>query len=182
MESRAKLVGVSNPDWRNKRKWVVAFEVEANPESIEELEKKELKLTAKPYRQRRSLNANAYMWVLTDKIAEKTNETVDEAHKRHILTYSHTETIDDMPVTVTVRRDVDMDKVEGYWRHYYDSSDGKWRSYRMIKRSSHFDTKEMSNFLERIVEEAKELGIDTATPEELERMLKLYEQNQKRHN
>ena len=36
--------------------------------------------------------------------------------------------------------------------------------------SSTFDTKEMSVFLDGIVSECKELGIETATPDELERM------------
>lgn len=40
----------------------------------------------------------------------------------------------------------------------------------MIKGSSEYDTVEMSHFIDRIVEEAKELGIETATPDELERM------------
>ena len=40
----------------------------------------------------------------------------------------------------------------------------------MIKGSSEFDTSEMSYFIDQIVEEAQELGIETATPDELERM------------
>ena len=40
----------------------------------------------------------------------------------------------------------------------------------MIKGSSEYNTAEMSRFIDRIVEEAQELGIETATPDELERM------------
>lgn len=40
----------------------------------------------------------------------------------------------------------------------------------MIKGSSEYDTAEMAHFIDSIVEEAKELGIETSTPDELERM------------
>ena len=40
----------------------------------------------------------------------------------------------------------------------------------MIKGSSEYDSAEMAHFIDRIVEEAQELGIETATPDELERM------------
>ena len=40
----------------------------------------------------------------------------------------------------------------------------------MIKGSSEYDTKEMSHFVNIIVEKAKELGIDTMTPEEIRKM------------
>ena len=35
---------------------------------------------------------------------------------------------------------------------------------------NYYDTAEMSHFIDRIVEEAKELSVETATPDELERM------------
>lgn len=64
--------------------------------------------------------------------------------------------------------EVDMSKVDGHWKYIKDN--GKFASYLMIKGSSEYDTVEMSHFIDRIVEEAKELGIETATPDELERM------------
>mgnify|MGYP002522713106 CR=1 FL=1 len=36
--------------------------------------------------------------------------------------------------------------------------------------SSHYDTKEMSDFIDGIVSEAEELGIETETPDELARL------------
>ena len=71
-------------------------------------------------------------------------------------------------ITVTVRKEVDMSKIEGHWKYIKDN--GKFASYLMIKGSSEYDTAEMSHFIDRIVEEAKELGIETETPDELARM------------
>jgi hypothetical protein len=44
----------------------------------------------------------------------------------------------------------------------------------MIKGSSEYDTKEMSRFIDGIVAEAKELGIETLPPAELETMMKAW--------
>ena len=41
--------------------------------------------------------------------------------------------------------------------------------------SSHYDTEEMSIFIDGIVSEAEELGIQTKTPDELANMLSLWE-------
>jgi len=38
-----------------------------------------------------------------------------------------------------------------------------------------YDTKEFSVLLDEVITEAKELGIDTATPDEIERMKQEYE-------
>ena len=69
---------------------------------------------------------------------------------------------------MTVKKSVDMSKISGHWKYIKDN--GTFASYLMIKGSSEYDTAEMSHFIDRIVEEAKELGIETATPDELERM------------
>ena len=42
--------------------------------------------------------------------------------------------------------------------------------------SSTFDTEEMSRLINAIVEDCKELGIETRTPEEIENLLSLWEQ------
>jgi hypothetical protein len=67
-----------------------------------------------------------------------------------------------------VKSGVDMSKIEGHWKFY--KSNGKFDSYLMIKGSSKYDSAEMSKFIDQIIYEAKELGIETMTPAELERM------------
>lgn len=49
----------------------------------------------------------------------------------------------------------------------------------MIKGTSEYDTKEMSVFIDGVVSEAKELGIQTETPEEIERLKALWQTNEK---
>ena len=75
---------------------------------------------------------------------------------------------DDGYITVTVKSEVDMSKIDGHWKFY--KSNGKFSSYMMIKGSSQYDSAEMAKFIDHIVQEAKELGIETLTPDELARM------------
>ena len=71
-------------------------------------------------------------------------------------------------ITVTVKAEVDMSKIQGHWKFY--SGNGEFSAYLMIKGSSQYDSAEMAKFIDRIVDEAKELEIETLTPDELERM------------
>ena len=48
------------------------------------------------------------------------------------------------------------------------------RAYIAVKCSHLYDSKEMSDLIDGTVEEAKSLGIETATPEEIERMKLLW--------
>ena len=45
-----------------------------------------------------------------------------------------------------------------------------FKHYKVIRGQSAYDTKEMSTFIDGIVSEAKELDIETLTPDEIERM------------
>lgn len=132
-----------------------------------------MSIEAKKYRAKRSLDANAYAWVLFTKIAEVVRSSKDEIYENMLQKYGHLYKDDDGYVTITVRADVDMSKVQGHWKFY--KSNGKFSSYLMIKGSSEYDTAEMAKFIDAVVLEAKELGIETATPDEIERMKTLWQ-------
>lgn len=143
-------------------------------ESIRECEK--LSIEAKKYREKRSLDANAYLWILCTKIAEVVQSSKDEIYEEMLQKYGYIYQDEDGYITVTVKAEVDMSKIQGHWKHY--KSNGKFSSYLMIKGSSEYDTGEMAKFIDAVVLEAKELGIETATPEEIERMKSLWGSNQ----
>lgn len=59
-------------------------------------------------------------------------------------------------------------------RHFAEIGEGvvngkKFKHYRAIKGSSEYDSKEMSIFLEGIISECRDVGIETDTPEEVAR-------------
>ena len=152
-------------------KWLTTFETDELP-NYDDLKDSDLEIQIKEYRKRRSLNANAYFHVLAGKIAEATGQSHTEAHNHLIaeygqmdaevqniimddeIPYLRLETLHLRPTTAT--RMMDNGKL---YRVYY------------VMRGSHtYDTKEMARLIDGTVSEAKELGIETLTPDELERM------------
>ena len=169
MTFKGKLANVLR-DWKTS-KYSITFEVlEGNIEEIDGLQERELSIEVKKYHKKRSLNANEYLWVLCTKIAEVIKSSKDEVYKGMLNRYGYLYQDDDGYITITVKAEVDMDKIEGHWKLYKTSGDGKFKSYMIIKGTSKYDSKEMAHFIDMVVSEAKELGIETATPDEIERM------------
>lgn len=135
-------------------------------DSIKSLDKLDVK--AVKHREKRSLDANAYAWVLMSKIADALGTSKEEVYEVMLRRYGVLYEDEDGYITVTVSNKVDMSKVDGHWFLVRESE--KFKAYAMIKGSSQYDTKEMSHFIDGIVSEAKALGIETLTPIELEKM------------
>lgn len=173
MNCTGKIQNISK-DWQTGQ-FLITFAINESSvineiESLKDLEM--LNIEAKKYRAKRSLDANAYAWVLFTKIAEVVRSSKDEIYENMLQKYGYLYKDDDGHVTVTVRADVDMSRVQGHWKFY--KSNGKFSSYLMIKGSSEYDTAEMARFIDSVVLEAQELGIETATPDKIERMKALW--------
>ena len=120
----------------------------------------------------RSLNANAYFHELNDKLAE-VNRITSIAQKNMLLRdYG---TLDDEISLVIMRDDIDyLERSEIHLRPTSETRTGKdgqvGRIYRVIKGSHEYNTKEMSRLINGTVDECKQVGIETLTPDELHRM------------
>lgn len=80
-------------------------------EAYEELKGKEvLSLEIKPYRKKRSLDANAYYWVLLTKLAKVMNTSNAEMHNLMLIHYGEPEIIEGKPVYMTVPDTEDAEK------------------------------------------------------------------------
>ena len=126
-------------------------------------------------RKKRSLDANAYFWVLVGKIADKLRASKDEIYFEMLKKYGQS-------ITVTVRAGLDLSRAGfKYYELFKDGiSAGKpFEAYRVFIGSSQYDTREMSVLIDGVVQEANELGIETLTPLELAEILGRYEQEQK---
>lgn len=130
------------------------------------LSKSKVNFTFKKHREKRSLDANAYAWVLIGKIADVLREDKEAVYVNMLKHYGQS-------VIVTVANEVD---VKSYFKYYEPIFVGeKYTEYLVMKGSSEYDSKEMSILIDGIVQEAKELDIETETPENLERMKSLWE-------
>jgi hypothetical protein len=121
------------------------------------------------YKEKRSLNANNYAWKLITEIGNATRQSKEDVYFLMLKRYGQSE-------MVSVVADV---PVQHYFKHYEEAGEstlkGKlFKHYRVYKGSSEFDTKEMSIFIDGIVSEAKELDIETMTPNELAKMKSLW--------
>lgn len=124
------------------------------------------------YRKKRSLDANAYFHVLAGKIAEAVNSSKPSVKNSLLSKYGQYEIQDDSIVHLIIREDIDVSEMEEI--HLAATSavrtldDGKlYRVYRVIRGSHTYDSYEMSKLIEGTVSEAKDLGIETATPDEI---------------
>ena len=138
----------------------------------------ELKITKKRYK--RSLDANAYMWTIADKIAEVIHDTKENVYRsaiREVGVFSDVavQIGEPMAQLITAWSDNGIGWfVETFDTNLTDINGNKMRRIRLYKGSSRYDTKQMSRLIDYIVNEARNLGIETDTPEEIERMKVLW--------
>lgn len=137
-----------------------------------------IRLRFEKWRNKRSLNANAYFHLLVNKIAEKLKVSDSEVKIRLNLEYG-TPATDKNGNTVVIKlpKDVDIKQFYDYAKWIADKREpsGVETSYYIFYKQTHtLDTKEMSRLIDGTIQEAQALGIDTITPAEKEKMMKLY--------
>ena len=136
MNFTGKLVGVTHDWFSNKIK--LTFDIDQKPsEEINELLSfDKLSIEAKKWSKKRSLDANAYLWVLCTKIANhpQIKSSKDEIYEEMLQKYGYIYQDEDGYITVTVKSEVDMNKIAGHWKFY--KGNGQFSSYLMIKGSS----------------------------------------------
>ena len=118
------------------------------------------------HREKRSLNANAYLWKLVTEIGNILNKSKEEVYLQMLIDYGQSE-------MVSILSEID---VKGYFKYYKLAGtsilNGKeFNHYKIYKGSSEYNTKEMSILLNGVVQEAKNLGIKTKDDIELERLV-----------
>lgn len=175
MEFTGRAVGAVR-DYSSGR-FQITFEVNEESavrehyDSIKDLEKLSIKVVR--YRHKRSLDANAYAWQLMSKIADALHSSKEEIYEEMLRRYGQLYEDEEGVLTVTAKSTIDMSKTGDHWLRI--KGNDKFTAYAMIKGSSEYDTKEMSIFIDGVVYEAKELGIQTETPEEIERLKALWQ-------
>jgi hypothetical protein len=139
-------------------------------EEVNKLMNENLTVKIDKFRNKRSVNANNYSWVLISKIAEKMYPPMskEDTYLEMLKRYGQGTTI-----SVQTDKLPDVCRELDYWEEIGKGTvNGKaFTHLRMWVGSSKYDTKEMSIFIDGIVEEAQELGIETLTPDELSRMV-----------
>lgn len=116
----------------------------------------------KEYREKRSLNANAYFYVLQNKLAQVLNTSNDELHFELLKRYSD----------VTIIPIFDGNSIKGLCKYYEEYKTGEIKGipvtiYKVYRPSSEMDTKQFSRLLDGLISDCKEMEIETKTPDQL---------------
>ena len=119
----------------------------------------------KECKSKRSRSQNNYAWELITQIGNVLRKSKEEVYFQMLKDYGQSE-------IVSMLSSIDP---KGYFK-YYEAigtgivNDKEFTHYKIFKGSSEFDTKEMSIFIDGIVQEAEQLGIMTMTKEEIARL------------
>lgn len=127
----------------------------------------------KEYREKRSLTANSYYWVVLEKIAKSINSTKDLVHEQMLQDYGTLLTDADGNVEDFSSRffiDPIKTKIHCKYRGSSELNGETWYHYYFIKGSSSYDSKEFSALLNGAIYEANEMGLDVMTPAEAARL------------
>ena len=158
-----------NPD----RTFNVTVTVQADfRETFDRLKDKDLDIEIKQHKEKRSKSANAYFHVLVNKIAAELNEADETVKTRLVIEYGVVARDEDgLTIGFKLPAKVDVSKIYPYTRLFDQRTEGgkSFNCYLVLKPTHEMDTKEMARLIDGTISEAKELGIETDTPETLAR-------------
>ena len=136
---------------------------------VRKMKPKAYVLTVKEFRKKRSLDANAYAWVLIHALAKEIRIDPLEVYQQAVLAVGDNYT----PMCV---RQQDMERFVRSWESRGDgwqcvdrgqSSVEGCRTVFAYYGSSEFDTRQMSRLIDSLIQDCKALDIETMTPDKL---------------
>lgn len=142
-------------------------------QSFDDLKDYDINVEIKRYREPRSKNANAYFHVLVNKIAEAQSLGNDEVKRQLVLEYGTLATDETGSVLgAMLPASACMDDFYPYAKWYKSKVlDGKeYDCYLFYKQTHTLDSKEMARLIDGTITVAKELGLETMTPDQLARL------------
>lgn len=119
----------------------------------------------KEYKEHRTLSQNAYAWTLITQLGNVLHKSKEEVYLEILKDYGQS-------TIVSILSDVDISNYFKYYDLIGESElNGKsFNHYKIYKGSSEFNSKEMSIFIDGIIQECEEQGIPTLTKEEIIKM------------
>lgn len=129
-------------------------------------------VSIKRYRKRRSLDANAYCWVLIGKIAEKTNVPREEVYRSAIKEIGgNYDVVCAQDKAVEALRESWQKNGIGWITDTFPSKIEGCTNVVVYYGSSSYDTHQMSRLINILVQDCEQLGIEVKSQEELDSLL-----------
>lgn len=128
---------------------------------------KDKKYEIKEYKEKRSLNSNAYAWKLITELGNVLRKSKEEIYLQMLKDYGQSE-------IVSMLSSIDP---QGYFKYYEKFGTGevkgkKFTHYKIFKGSSEYNSKEMSIFIDGIVQDCRSVGIQTLDEREIEDLIR----------
>lgn len=175
-----------NKDWKTGKAIVTLLLDTSDMEHIEKLSKlKKLTITIKRFFKKRSIDANRYFWKLLSEYAEeKEIDTIEEYKERvkrlGIFRVSRVET-------------KDVETYKKSWENWgtawlceiYDTEylgNVEFKVLHLYYGSSSFNSKQMSRLISDLVEDCKEVGIETKSQKEINSLLESWCKNESKNS
>ena len=110
----------------------------------------------KEHKEKRSLNANNYAWHLIGEISNILRKSKEEVYLQMLKDYGQRE-------MVSILSSININGYFKYWEKAGVSvlNNKEFTHYYIYKGTSEYDTKEMSIFIDGVIQEAEQLGIET---------------------
>ena len=152
-------------------------------EQFDNLKDCDCDISVKKFKYKRSLDANAYAWVLVDKIAQVKRITKTEVYRNAIRE------IGGVSDTISIKKNA-LPRLRAEWCskgigwqvEELGSNIPAWTTVILYYGSSVYDSRQMADLIDSLVQDAKALGIETKSPEEINSLLKEYDNVKQHHN
>ena len=124
------------------------------------------------HKPKRTLTQNAYFHALVGKMAQAVGSSITEVKNQLVADYGQ---YDIAVPPIALRNDVDWRKLEIHLRpspNYEVINEDVYQLFHVMKSTRDMTTAEFSHLVDGCIEEAKQLGIETLPPHELEAIRK----------
>lgn len=165
---------------------LVTFEMEQGQPSLKMAQEYKdgvkVALKVSKYREKRSLDANAYYWSLLGKLAAALKISNNYCHNIMLRRYGVPEEFDGETVFIVIPDTDESEEKANESETYHikptanvrEGNDGNmYRTYILLRGSHGYDTAEMSRLISGIRDECQQCGIPVETPEEIAQLLSL---------
>lgn len=128
---------------------------------------KDKEFEIKEHKVKRSLNANSYCWVLIGKIAEAVGNTKEDVYRDYIKNKGIYQIITMNSKAVPTFKKIWQEKGLGWLCETSETNITGLTDVIAYYGTSSYNTKQMAHFIDYIVQEAKDLDIETLPPNEI---------------
>lgn len=187
MKTTGQITDVSINFKNSKGKIVLDINTK-NVETLDLLDKlrnKELDIEIKQHREKRSGRANRYFWQLIGELCELQNINPVEDYKRRVK---------ELGIFRTTRiESTDFETLKKTWENWGEAwfcekvdteiiNGLEFYIVNLYYGSSSFNTKQMSGLIDNLVQDCKSVGLETKPKQEIDSLLKEWEEEHKNGN